>query len=303
LIFTKTGHVGSGFYVLGTSPMPVYLLNSSRPVLFDCGLSCLGPVFERALRAELGQDAPRFLFLTHVHFDHCGTAAYLKKTFPDLKIAASRQGATIIQRPRAISLITQLNRAVAELVREWGVEGISEGAFEPFEVDIILEDGQELQIGDGLTLRAISTPGHTRDFMSYYIPEKKILIGSEAVGCASLNGYVEPDCLVDYDAFLSSLIKLSKLEVEILAQGHHFVYTGGDVARHFERSIESTANFKNMVLDFWGQEKGDLDRVMTRIRAIEYDPQPPPKQLEQAYLINLKARIRAAGKGLIEIGD
>ena len=302
MIFTQTGHVGSGFHALGEASMPTYLLTGGEPVLFDAGLTCLGPVFEKAVRETLGPDSPGILFLTHLHFDHCGAAAHLQEAFPGLRIASSARGAAIIQRPGAVRLIKKLNREATEMIRGWGVEGTGDEPFRPFEVDLVLEDGQVVDIGGGLRVRAISTPGHTRDFMSYYIPEKKILVGSEAVGCAAMNGYVVSDCLVDYDGFTASLKKLSRLEVEILAQGHHFVYTGEDVPAFFERSIRSAERFREMVLEFW-EDEGDLGRIMSRIKAVEYDPQPPPVQLEQAYLINLEARIKAAGKGLIEFGD
>ena len=302
MIFTETGPVGSGFHVLGTAAMPTYLLEGSVPVLFDAGLSCLGPVFEKAIRETLGQEPPQKLFLTHLHFDHCGAAAHLKRVFPGLDVAASARGAAIIKRPGAIRLIKRLNIEAAEMIRSWGMTEVGDEPFEPFEVDLVLEDGQEVELGDGLSVRAMATPGHTRDFMSYHIPERKILIGSEAVGCAAMNGYVVSDCLVSYDDFMSSLKKLSHLEVDILAQGHHFVYTGEDVPAFFERSIRSAVRFREMVLEFWEKE-GTLSGVMARLRAIEYDPQPPPMQLEQAYLINLEARIRAAGAGLIEFDE
>lgn len=299
MIFTETGHVGSGFHSLGTSSMPTYLLQSSRPVLFDAGLACQGRMFVKAIKEVLGREKPRILFLTHLHFDHCGAAYRIQEAFPGLKIAASRRGAEIIRRPGAVKLIRKLSQGAEEMIRGWGVEGVGDQPFEPFEVEMILEDGQEVEIEEGLTVRVIATPGHTRDFLSYYIPERRILVGSEAVGCAAMNGYVVSDCLVDYADFVASLQKLSQLEVEILAQGHHFVFTGEDVPAFFRRSLEAARRFKEMVLEFW-EEEGRLDRVMTRIRAIEYDPQPPPVQLEAAYLINLEARIRAAGKGLID---
>ena len=43
--------------------------------------------------------------------------------------------------------------------------------------------------------------------------------------------------------------------------------------------------------EYWIREKGDLRRVLERIRETEYDPLPSPKQLEPAYMINLEARI------------
>jgi hypothetical protein len=53
-----------------------------------------------------------------------------------------------------------------------------------------------------------------------------------------------------------------------------------------------------MVEESWFEESGDLRRVLQRIRKIEYDPLPTPKQLEAAYVINLEARIRSVLKHL-----
>jgi hypothetical protein len=39
------------------------------------------------------------------------------------------------------------------------------------------------------------------------------------------------------------------------------------------------------------QEHGEVDRVVARVKAQEYDPQPQPKQPEPAYLLNLRARV------------
>jgi hypothetical protein len=45
--------------------------------------------------------------------------------------------------------------------------------------------------------------------------------------------------------------------------------------------------------EYWIREKGDLRRVIERIRETEYDPLPSPKQTEPAYMINLEARIKS----------
>ena len=120
MIFTQTGHVGSGFYSLGQASMPTYLLKGGDPVLFDAGLTCLGSLFEKAVRKELGQEEPAILFLTHLHFDHCGAVAHLKRAFPGLLVAASARGAAIIKRPGAVKLIKKLNQEAAEMTRKWG---------------------------------------------------------------------------------------------------------------------------------------------------------------------------------------
>ena len=76
------------------------------------------------------------------------------------------------------------------------------------------------------------------------------------------------------------------------------MYVDEDVEAFLQRSIRSALEFKAMVEESWFEESGDLRRVLQRIRKIEYDPLPTPKQLEAAYVINLEARIRSVLKHL-----
>jgi glyoxylase-like metal-dependent hydrolase (beta-lactamase superfamily II) len=293
MIFSETGEVRDGFFVVGSPHVPIYLLNSERPVLIEGGVSLLGEVYRRDLTERLGKVQPEMILLTHVHFDHCGAVAHLKNAFPGMKVAASPEGAEILKRPNALKLI----RALSENARE-AVAGIDEAllvkdGFEPFGVDRVLLDGDRIEVADGLSVEVLSTPGHTRDFLSYYVPEKKILVASEAGGCAVNSGYISTDCLTDFDVYMASLKRLASLDVEVLCQGHRYVYTDEDVQPFFEKSIRSALEFKDMVENFRDQESGDLQRIMARIKEFEYDPLPQPKQPEQAYLANLSARVKS----------
>ena len=60
-------------------------------------------------------------------------------------------------------------------------------------LDRVLSDGDSIAIDDDLSVRVIATPGHTRDSLSYYLPEKKILFASEAVGLPDHTGYIYID--------------------------------------------------------------------------------------------------------------
>lgn len=176
MIFTQTGRLTDFFYVLGMRHFPTHLLLGSRPLLFEAGVSCLGPLYVNEIQAILGQTEPEILFLTHVHFDHCGTAGFLQQSFPKLKIAASERAADIVQRPNAIDTIRQLNRMTFSWV-EAEAPGLSKDiAFIPFSVDLVLSEGDCIEIEKGLTVHILETPGHTWDALSYYIPEKKLLV-------------------------------------------------------------------------------------------------------------------------------
>lgn len=293
LIFNQTGEVQDGFFVIGSPHVPLYVLKSEKPVIFEGGVSLLGELYRRELVALLGRVQPWMILLTHVHFDHCGAVSHLKKAFPGMKVAASPESAAILKRPNAVRLIRALSENAWESVMGIDEALLLQDAFEPFDVDRVVREGDRIEIHGGLTVRVLSTPGHTRDFLSYYIPEKKILVASEAGGCAVNKGYISVDCLTDFDIYVNSLRRLASLDAEILCQGHRYVYTDRDVQAFFERSIRSTLEFKEMVEECWHQESHDLKRVIARIKALEYDPLPRPKQPELAYLANLEARVKS----------
>jgi glyoxylase-like metal-dependent hydrolase (beta-lactamase superfamily II) len=294
LIFNKTGLVKDNLYVTGFPWSPVYLLSSEKPVIFEAGFSCMGRYYENDIMEILIGRKPEILFMTHVHYDHCGAASYLKKAFNGMKIGASRRAAEIIKRPNAQSLMTDLSENVIKIIES--MDGINNeilvrDEFEFFDVDMILEDGQIINVDNGLSVYVLATPGHTRDMLSFYVPEKKLLIATETAGCMSHTGSIVAEFLVDYDLYIKSLKQLSSLEVDVLCQGHHFVFTGNDVKKHFEQSIISAEKFKETVERLLQSEAGSIERVMSIIKAKEYDPNPGPKQPEKAYLLNLRKRV------------
>lgn len=293
MIFDRTGQVVDGFYVVGSADVPVYLLAGRNPVLFDAGLAQLGRLYEEGIRTVLGKAEPNILFLTHSHFDHCGAASYLKSVFPSLKVAASPRARDILRRPNAVKRIQRLTENAGEALVRADRTKLLPHAFAPFDVEMTLRDGEMVELEDGMTIQVLFTPGHTWDFMSYYLPEKRILVASEAAGCATASGSISVDCLADFELCLASLRRLAGLDVRVLCQGHRYVYTDDDVAAFLERSLRAALEFKDLVRDLWHQEGENVGRIMTRIKASEYDPLPLPKQPEKAYLLNLEAKIRS----------
>lgn len=292
MIIKTTGSIGSGLYVLGTNRIPIYLLDGKSPVLFEGGFSCLGPAYKNDLQKVLGGRRPEYLFLTHVHFDHCGSAAFLKKHFPEMKIAGSKRAAEILFRPGAIKLISVLNQAGKESMEKWFPDLSSKEVFQPFVIDQVLSDGDRIDLGEDLHVEVLATPGHTWDSLSYYVPEKKILIASESAGCQDHTGYMFTEFLVDFQAYLESIVRLSRLDVEIFCQGHGSVFIGKEAKAFFARSLEAAQKFKQVVEECLSAERGDIQKAVNRIKAVEYDPKPEPKQPEPAYLLNIEARVK-----------
>ncbi|MBA2879813.1 glyoxylase-like metal-dependent hydrolase (beta-lactamase superfamily II) [Desulfosalsimonas propionicica] len=293
MILQTTGSVTPLLHVLGPSDLPAFLIQSDPPVLIDAGMSAVAPQYIREAKALLNGRGPADLFLTHVHYDHCGAAALLKKAFPEMRICCSEAGKDLLMRPNAVATIGELNHAGAGYLQQMGQADKEAPEFEVFEVDRVIEDDQSIALAPDLSLQAFATPGHTRDSMSFYVPEQKILFTGEAAGIMAPDGYIFSEWLTDYTDYMNSLEKLADLEVEILCPGHGFVLTGKDAADYMPRAIESGHRFRELIETTLAQTDWDVEQTKQHIKQIEYDPLADPKQPEFAYLLNLDAKIRA----------
>jgi len=295
MIFDRTGLAADKLYVAGLPWSPVYLLDGAKPVLFEAGFACMGRHYVEAIKSVVKKKQPVILFLTHVHWDHCGGTSHIRESFPGIKVAASERAASIIKRPNAQNLIKTLSKDVMPFINEY--YGISttemlDDPFRPFNIDMVLEDGQTIQIDDNLTIQVIATPGHTRDHLCYYLPERKILIATEASGVQDRIGNIVPEFLVDYDMYVASLKRLMEFPAEVLCQGHHFVFVGREAVRDFlTRSLREAEYFKTHVIELLRSEKGSVEEVARKVKVEQYDRNPGPKQTEKAYLLNLRSRI------------
>ena len=302
MIFNDTGKIIDDLYMVGHPAMPVYLLDGSKPAVFDAGLAFLGRMYVDGIRQFIGQRDLHYCFLSHSHFDHCGSVAVLRKAYPNLKVVASANVRRVLGRPNAVALMGELTRAAEQLSGKIGIEADRFDPFEPFEVDIALSDGDRLELSDELILEAMETPGHTRDSLSYFIPRNNILLCSEAAGIPDAAGYVVSEALVDYDQYFKSLMRLSRVNCEVLCLGHRQALTGMDVRRYFQQSIADCRHFLKLVESALIEFDGDVQKVISRVKAVEYDPVPEPKQIEAAYLINLEAKVRVIKKRMDERG-
>jgi len=135
------------------------LVRGKQAMLVDSGFGSDLPATEKWLR-EVGT-APSELGLvlnTHYHSDHVGGNFGLQQRY-NLPIAAHRWEA---------SMVNSRNREV-------GSANYLDQPIEPYRVDRLLNDGDEIDTGD-VTLQIIHTPGHTSGHICLYEPSEGVLI-------------------------------------------------------------------------------------------------------------------------------
>lgn len=292
MIINRTGKIIDDLHMVGHPAMPVYLLDGEKPVIFDAGLTFLGKLYTNGIREIIGNRDLHYCFLSHSHFDHCGAVSILKQNFPGLKVVASEKAKIVFGRPNAIELMRKLTRSAEQLASHIGTELAEFERFEPFEVDLTLKDGELIELSRDITVEVFETPGHTRDSLSYFIPRKKILLCSEAAGIPDATGYVVSEALVNFDQYYESMMRLSKVEYEVLCLGHRQALLGQDAKNYFHKSMADCRQFLNLVEIALGEEDGHVEKVVARVKASEYDTVQEPKQIEPAYLLNLEAKVK-----------
>jgi glyoxylase-like metal-dependent hydrolase (beta-lactamase superfamily II) len=295
MILEQTGKICDGLYGTGYHFIPAFLLASPAPVLFDAGVAAMGPRYLKDMETILGSaDALHYLLLTHSHYDHCGAAPFLKKKIPALRIGADAHAAKVLQKPSAVELMRALNDNFAHVFSD--VIETDYIPFDPVAVDVILKEGDELELGGGWTVRVIATPGHTRDSLSYYIPKIKVLIAGEAGGVFH-NGAIQPEFSSSYSDYVASLEKMAALDVEILALAHQHILTGEDAGAYLKDSLSATRSFKKRIEEYLDRFNGDREKTVEAMAAEDYDDTVQIQQDKKSFLLNLEAKVRVVADG------
>lgn len=296
MIFESTGKITEQIQAIGRPSLPGYLILGEKPVLIESGMIFMGPHYVKDLRNVLGDENQLcYNFLTHSHYDHAGASPYLKKKIQGLKLGAHRLAAETLAKPSAIELIRSLSRNEAQRFPSENNDG--DMVFSDPHVDILLEDGMEIDLGGGLTLKAIATPGHTRDAMSYYIPQIKALFPGEAFGTMNRLHHITIDFLSSYRAFISSMEKLAAIDCEILMLAHHYTLTGEDAQAYVQRSIRETKAYYSRFAEYLNELHGDQNAVVQRIYQEDYVEAKLINQAIQPYMINVAAMVKVVAEG------
>lgn len=198
-----------------------YLINDT--ILVDTGINVHGLI--EALENEIDIKNIKLIILTHCHFDHSCAARKI----------AEKSGAKIaIHTADAAGLYDEnLSAAVAF--------GKDVPAFEP---DILLNDGEKIEIGNDEILEVIHTPGHTPGCICLYEPKSKSLFSGDTV---FPNGSIGRSDLPGGDSSIltESIKKLTQLNVEVMYPGH-----GDSTSNGVKKQIQASYNMSKGFFKF-----------------------------------------------------
>lgn len=182
----------------------------------------------------LGDEEPRALLLTHIHFDHAGAAGALVRRWPDLEVWVHERGARHLVDPTR--LVESAKRLYGdEFDRLWG-----EVVPIPAENLRVLQGGES---DDGWEVAY--TPGHASHHVSYRHADSGWVFPGDTAGVRLPPGDLllapTPPPDFDLEAWRSSIDTIEAWEPQALAITHFGDYR--DVAEHLGRLREALAHW------------------------------------------------------------
>ncbi|MBB5710578.1 MBL fold metallo-hydrolase [Sphingomonas xinjiangensis] len=233
-------HTGTQSYLVGTTDLAV----------IDPGPD--DPAHVQALLDAIDRRPVVAILCTHTHRDHSPAAAALK----------AATGAPVM--------------GCAPL-RVNGAGPGADAAFDPdYAPDRILQDGDSVA-GQGWTLVAVATPGHTSNHVAFALPEARALFSGDHVMGWSTSVVAPPDG--DMGAYMASLEKLIGRDDRIYFPGH------GDAVENPQRLVRGMLGHRK-------QREGQI------LRLLRADPLAIPAMVARMY-VGLDPRLARAAAGSV----
>ena len=258
MIIQKVGKVCDEIYLLGRKESNVYLVDGKGEMaIIGGGMIYIAPdVISQIDELNIDPKKIKKAVILHSHFDHVGILPYLRKKWPWLEIIGSQRAKELLSKQKVIESIQFMNQIVLEK------ENMKERAqklgldFPALHVDTVVKEGDIIDVGD-LKLSVLEVPGHSSCSIALYEPELKALFASDAGGIP-MKKEVFTAANSNFDKYMESLKKMSKLDIEIHLAEHFGARDGEDAKKFLEKSMESAKKTRKILEEIY-REKKDIN--------------------------------------------
>jgi glyoxylase-like metal-dependent hydrolase (beta-lactamase superfamily II) len=235
------------------------LIGEECTALFDCGMAhCADGTIQNIKNSLKGRQLD-YLFITHTHYDHIGSLPFLRDEWPSLRLVTSQTGAEILLKDTPRRVIRELSIVAAN---ENNVKIDATYSDDAFHADVIVKDGDTMLLG-GVSVKTLETPGHTRDSLSFFIPELELLVVSETAGFMMPDGTVYPTYLTSFNDTVNSIEKSRKIPYKILSFPHYGIVAEKYANSFFDKSMKAVIDCRDFILDM-NEKKLDKEAMFEK---------------------------------------
>ena len=151
-------------YRLGTVSYPVYLSLGEDAMIVEGGIGAIVPLIVKQLKElKVAPERIKYIALTHTYSDHIGAVPYLKNMWPHIKTVAGKTAVELLKNENLIRdhLLMEQTRTKILLAKGEVSGPISLMDNPEFNVDMVVKDGDKIDLGGGVVWTIYETPGHS----------------------------------------------------------------------------------------------------------------------------------------------
>jgi len=242
--------ISENVLLLGNGHFNHYIVGQEQAALIEGGMSAGIPAFTQQWESLKPQPEVSHILALHSHFDHvCGIPAF-RKMFTQAVVWASAGTEKLLSKDKVCNAIQLGDQLVSEVYLNDNRISEKLAPFDPalLKIDQVVGQGDVIDLGCGLTLEIIATPGHSSCSIAAYLPAEEVMFVSDAAGTAISPEVIAPVFFQDYDLYLDSIRRLMDYPTKVLAVGHGEVISGSDKVQSFyQRSLQSAQDAFEMI--------------------------------------------------------
>jgi glyoxylase-like metal-dependent hydrolase (beta-lactamase superfamily II) len=296
------------FYQLGTPSFPAYLSLGEDAMLIEGGTGPTSKIITGQINT-LGIDPERikYIALTHTHADHIGAIPRLRLLWPHLKVITSSIGSKFLANKKMIKEFMWLDQNISTLMFSKGQTDEIPPALDEykFDADIVVKEGDKIDLGKGVVWSIYSAPGHSPCHLAWYEElENTLVIGDTTGFYVPEKDTFWPNYFDSLEDYTNTILKLSSLPARRGVLSHNGVIDG-HLREYFEKALNATEAYHNEMLS---RVDGGEDAEKVAVEKAEWvnnltDIQPFKVMLNLTRLLIMRSQKEAAKETLFSKHD
>ena len=255
--------------------------------MIDCGMAYSAGETISNIKEILNGRSLDYILISHTHYDHIGALPYIKKEFPDAVVCGSAHGQYVLTRPGALKVIKDLGIYAASQYGTGDEEIITDG----MGIDMVLDDGDKLELGNGHYIVCLSTKGHTDCAMTYVLEPDSVMFTSESTGICSGPERSEVAILKSYDDSMESLEKCRSYGAKRIVSPHYGIVPEYYNDRYWEVFEEKAKEEKEYTVGMWNSGLSP-EQMLEKATKEVFEGGRGNEQPYEAFVANAKAVIK-----------
>jgi glyoxylase-like metal-dependent hydrolase (beta-lactamase superfamily II) len=240
-------------FVLGMENFLIYLVKGKKcHALLESGVSFVVPLVLEQLDA-LGIDYAKIMYLVilHAHSDHVMGLPLLREHLSNAKTVGSENARRILGKEKVIKrFLIDDAKFGQHFLEASAISSIpTQVAVNIIPVDLVVGDGDLLDLGGKNDIQFIYSPGHSICGLSAYIPKDRTLLISDCAGFFLPPDEIFPLYFAGLKDYLKTLERLMSIKAKILGTAHQGIFYGNQVNKFLRDAISSTYRFRDFILE------------------------------------------------------